>query len=235
MGDIYSSVCWVVGPAAEGGNQCGNYAREGDCYNREHVWPVSWWGGSTAATLTPHTDLHALWPSDGYVNGIRANWAFCDLEVGIEPTYVSTNGCKRGQCQSSQHDGTGFEVTGEYKGDLARAILYVSTAYLGKLDCCKADGVDGDRLRPWMEAVMRSWHWADPPSEKEVAMNDEIFVLQSNRNPYIDHPEWANFVNFSQPVPTQQLARAAATADAEPEPTATRRSGHSVKHDDAGL
>jgi endonuclease I len=201
LGDVYSANCWAVGPVADGGDQCGNYAREGDCYNREHVWPISWWGGSTSATLTPHTDLHALWPSDGYVNGMRANWPFCELDVEAEPVYVSTNGCKLGQCDASQHDGRGFEVADTYKGDLARAIMYVSTAYLGRLSCCEAAGVDGDRLKPWMAEVLRRWHFADPPTPQEIAMNEEVWVLQHNRNPFIDHPAWADLVNFSAPVP----------------------------------
>ena len=39
----YSSKCWRVGPDTENGEQCGavlNPREEGDCYNREHVWPV---------------------------------------------------------------------------------------------------------------------------------------------------------------------------------------------------
>lgn len=38
--DIYSAKCWQ--PTTD---QCGNFAAEGDCYNREHSWPKSWFGG----------------------------------------------------------------------------------------------------------------------------------------------------------------------------------------------
>ena len=59
--DIYSSKCWV--PIEE---QCGSYQAEGDCYNREHSWPKSWWGGADKLS-TPYTDLHHLFPTDGKV------------------------------------------------------------------------------------------------------------------------------------------------------------------------
>jgi 5'-nucleotidase len=52
LGEVYSTRCWDIGPLADGGNQCGNYQGEGDCYNREHVWPQSWWGGSSTFLLS---------------------------------------------------------------------------------------------------------------------------------------------------------------------------------------
>eukprot|EP00163_Fabomonas_tropica_P011807 TRINITY_DN2271_c0_g1_i8.p2 TRINITY_DN2271_c0_g1~~TRINITY_DN2271_c0_g1_i8.p2 ORF type:complete len:160 (-),score=39.12 TRINITY_DN2271_c0_g1_i8:680-1159(-) len=36
---FYSAYCWTVE------QECGNYKKEGDCFNREHSWPKSWWGG----------------------------------------------------------------------------------------------------------------------------------------------------------------------------------------------
>jgi endonuclease I len=64
--DIYSDFCWAKS------KQCGNYKQEGDCYNREHLWPKSWFGGFDAGK-NAETDLFELWPSDGYVNGLRGN------------------------------------------------------------------------------------------------------------------------------------------------------------------
>lgn len=34
--DVYSSYCWDPEKSVAGG-ECGNYSKEGDCYNREHV------------------------------------------------------------------------------------------------------------------------------------------------------------------------------------------------------
>ena len=36
--DIYSTYCWSPDKSDPGG-ECGNYKQEGDCYNREHIWP----------------------------------------------------------------------------------------------------------------------------------------------------------------------------------------------------
>ncbi len=52
-----------------GQDQCGNYSGEGDCYNREHSWPSSWFNDQTV----PRTDLHHIFPTDGYVNNRRGN------------------------------------------------------------------------------------------------------------------------------------------------------------------
>ncbi|MDP6934833.1 MAG: endonuclease, partial [Myxococcota bacterium] len=44
--DVYSDVPGGT-PAytyAFQADQCGNYQQEGDCYNREHTWPASWYG-----------------------------------------------------------------------------------------------------------------------------------------------------------------------------------------------
>jgi len=47
-----------------GDDQCGNYSGEGDCYNREHSFPKSWYGD----VLPMNTDLFHLYPTDGWVN-----------------------------------------------------------------------------------------------------------------------------------------------------------------------
>ena len=34
---------FIYGSQSNGGNQCGNYSQEGDCYNREHTTPQSFY------------------------------------------------------------------------------------------------------------------------------------------------------------------------------------------------
>jgi hypothetical protein len=46
--DVYSTFCWT--PEKISGGECGNYKKEGDCYNREHLWPKSWFGGECSFT-----------------------------------------------------------------------------------------------------------------------------------------------------------------------------------------
>ena len=38
------------------------------------------------------------------------------------------------------------------------------------------------------------WHHAAPPTAYEFHRNREIFLKQGNRNPFIDHPEWASAI-----------------------------------------
>ena len=72
--------------------------------------------------------MFELWPSDGYVNGLRANLPFGYVEEGTE-TYTSTNQSKIGTCKSNPSAGNCFEIADILKGDLARTYFYLSTAY----------------------------------------------------------------------------------------------------------
>jgi hypothetical protein len=42
--------------------------------------------------------------------------------------------------------------------------------------------------------VLLAWHAQDPVSDKERARNDSVFVIQGNRNPYIDQPQWVTSI-----------------------------------------
>lgn len=180
--DIYSGDCWH-----ETSGRCGTYQEEGDCFNREHSWPRSWWGGSTSTDQ--NSDLFHIYPTDGYVNGIRSNLPLCDVDDG-SATYISANGAKRGSCVSPGFSGTGFEPPAEFRGDLARSYFYMSVRYRDELTCCDNEMVDGETIDAWLESQLRVWHGQDPVSAKEIARNEAAFELQGNRNPFIDHPEW---------------------------------------------
>ncbi len=36
-----------------------------------------------------------------------------------------------------------------------------------------------------------AWHQADPPDAGEILRNEIVYGFQGNRNPFIDHPEYA--------------------------------------------
>ncbi len=193
--DVYSSYCWTPEKISSGG-ECGNYKKEGDCYNREHLWPKSWFGGFDYGK-NAQTDLYELWPSDGYVNGLRG-----DLPLGIvnrnSVTYNSTNGSLIGKCVVADGSYTGncFEAVDELKGDFARSYFYLATAYFNEWDCCDTPATNRSDIKTWMENVMRDWHAFDPVNDQERARNDEIYSKwQQNRNPFIDHPEWVDQIN----------------------------------------
>ena len=47
------------------------------------------------------------------------------------------------------------------------------------------------------QAVLKQWNTQFPPSNLEISRNDYIDSLQKNRNPFVDHPEYACFIDFS--------------------------------------
>lgn len=191
--DIYSSYCWAPEKNLATGGECGNYKKEGDCYNREHIWPKSWFGGFDYGD-NAQTDLFELWPSDGYVNGLRGDLPLGSVDVKTL-TYNSTNGCMIGTCAAGSSYGKCFEVTSKLKGDVARSYFYLSTAYWNSWECCDEVAVDGSDMKSWMEDEMRNWHKLDPVDDNEVQRNNVIYnKFQGNRNPFIDYPQWVDAI-----------------------------------------
>jgi endonuclease I len=178
-------------------NQCGNYNSEADCYNREHSWPESWFNG-----LSPmSSDIFHIVPSDGYVNGRRGNYPYG--KVG-SATWTSLNGSKLGTCVSPGYSGTVFEPIDAYKGDFARAYFYMETRYYNEGSSWPGSPMaSGSQLLPWGQTLMMLWHLMDPVSQKEINRNDSIYKnVQHNRNPFVDHPEYAALIwPSSMPAP----------------------------------
>lgn len=167
-------------------DQCGNYSGEGDCYNREHLWAQSW----TSNDATEKTDLHHVYPTDGWVNNKRGNYAFG--EVG-NATWTSRNGGKLGNNTVSGYSGTVFEPIDDYKGDIARALMYVSVRYYQEdSGWSTSDMTNKSVIKDWAMTMLLRWHEEDPVSEKEINRNNAVYGIQGNRNPFVDYPEFAN-------------------------------------------
>jgi endonuclease I/flagellar hook capping protein FlgD len=184
--DVYSDVPggtppyeFVFGPLGSGGS-------EGIAYNREHSFPQSWFGGSV---LPMYSDLWIIYPTDSKVNSERGNFPYG--KVGTA-TWTSLNGTKLGYCVSPGFGGTCFEPIDGYKGDLSRSQFYVATRYFNE-DASWPGGASTSRsqLLPWAADQYLQWSIADPVSWKERARNAAIYEYQHNRNPFVDHPEFA--------------------------------------------
>ncbi len=176
-------------------NQCGTYVGESDCYNREHSFPKSWWGGSTA--VVQYTDIHHVVPTDGYVNLQRGNLSYGEIS---SPTWISSNGTKKGPARSGLgYTGTVFEPLDEYKGDFARIYFYMATRYEDIIatwpGSAMLDGSGDHVFTDWALEMLLEWHANDPVSQKEIDRNNTIYYqVQGNRNPFIDHPEYAQVI-----------------------------------------
>lgn len=166
------------------GNTCGNYSGEGDCYNREHSWPQSWFNSSSPM----QSDLFHVYPTDGYVNGKRSDWPYGKVN---SPTWTSQNGSKLGPCISPGYTGTAFEPIDAYKGDFARTYFYMSVRYYTEDGAWQSNSmVTKSIINDWALKQLYEWHIQDPVSQKEIDRNNAVYQIQNNRNPFIDNPEW---------------------------------------------
>lgn len=171
-------------------DQCGNYGIEGDCYNREHSFPKSWFN----EVLPMNTDIFHIYPTDGKVNGWRSNYPYGEVS---NPTVTTLNGSKLGPNTTAGYSGTVFEPIDEYKGDFARTYFYMATRYYTEDGSWPgSDMVDGAEPLPWALMMLYQWHLQDSVSQKEIDRNNAVYGIQNNRNPFIDHPEWVDSVWF---------------------------------------
>jgi endonuclease I len=175
-------------------DQCGNYSTEGDCYNREHSWPQSWFNESSPMV----TDLFHLYPTDGKVNGQRSNWPYAEVD---NPTWTSQNGSKLGPSASPGYTGTAFEPIDAYKGDFARTYFYMAVRYYNEDNSWQSNSmVTKSQLKPWALQQLYEWHLQDTVSQKEIDRNNKVYQIQGNRNPFIDRPDWVDSLWFPSSV-----------------------------------
>ena len=146
------------------------------------------------------SDMFIVVPTDKKVNSMRANFPYGKV---TSPTYTSLNGTKLGpNTYLTQYTGSAFEPIGEYKGDFARSTFYVATAYENNVAAWQANSNANDVLNgssyqcfdDWYLKMLYDWHVLDPVSTKEIDRNNDIYMMQGNRNPYIDHPEYVLLV-----------------------------------------
>jgi endonuclease I len=171
---------------------------EGWVYNREHTWPVSWWGGSETDSM--YTDINHIFPADRWVNMQRLNYPYGTV---ASPWWTSQNGGRLGNNSiGSVYSGTAFEPIDEYKGDHARVYFYMATRYLSRISGWAqynnvGNIIDANQypiFEPWFLEMLLNWHYNDPVSQKEIDRNNGVYSVQGNRNPYIDHPEFVALI-----------------------------------------
>ncbi len=176
-------------------DQCGTYSVIGDCYNREHSFPKSWFNDASPM----YSDAFHIYPTDGKVNGQRSNHPYGECANGT--TLTPANGAKAlgklGKSTFPGYSGTVFEPDDQYKGDFARSYFYMATRYNSQISSWNSDmlaGNDYPAFSDWAINLLLKWHRQDPVSQKEINRNEAIYAEQHNRNPYIDHPELAEYI-----------------------------------------
>lgn len=180
-------------------DKAGSYREEGDCYNREHCVPQSWYkGGGNDGTLK--CDIVHVLPTDGYVNNRRSNNLLAETK---NPSWQSKNGYSRvGTCSVSGYSGTIFEPNDEIKGDIARIYFYMVTCYEENVSkwannaTANAifDGTSYPALKSWYLQMLMQWAEQDPVDDIERARNEAVYEVQQNRNPFVDYPGLEDYI-----------------------------------------
>jgi len=164
---------------------------EPDFWNREHVWPKSHgdFDAGDPFEVPAYTDAHNLKPVDHSMNTLRGEK---DFENGGDVVY---NGSSLTDCFSTNST---FEPRNEVKGDIARMIFYMDLRYEGGSGEPNLVVVEGLTTYPNPQigslSTLLEWHEQDPPDAFEKRRNDVIFKWQGNRNPFIDYPEFVNYL-----------------------------------------
>jgi hypothetical protein len=153
-------------------------------WNREHVYPRSrggffsieddeiatginqWWMTNADSLRHANSDAHGLRATDANENSSRGNQHFGDY--------------------------TGPEGTlGSFRGDIARAIFYLSMRFN---DLSVVDGFPENTGQLGDLQTLLQWHLDDPVDDFEMNRNNIVYTWQNNRNPFIDYPELANYI-----------------------------------------
>ena len=162
--------------------------------NIEHSFPSSWWGGAENKAFK---DLFNLYPSDSDANGDKSNYPMGIVESvtseseGYDKVGTGTiDGKKNKKC---------WEPGDQYKGDFARAYMYMATAYQNltwNLEKSQNQLQNGDwpTLKPWAYTLYLKWLKSDPVDELEVNRNEAVAAIQHNRNLFVDYPYLAEYI-----------------------------------------
>ncbi len=200
--DVYKNASY---PKAGAGN--GNY-------DREHTWPKSYGFSSNSYTNSPYTDCHHLFPADGSYNGSRSNKPFDTCDGACEEWTTDVNNNSGGGSgvypgNSNWTDASRWETWVGRRGDVARAVMYMALRYEGgthgvtgfdEPDLVLTDNpalIQTTSSSPAYMGILSTvlaWHIADPVDGLERHRADVVWQHQGNRNPFIDHPRWADCV-----------------------------------------
>ena len=189
--------------------------------NREHVWPKAEGFDSSGAGGARGDPMH-LMAGNGYANNIHSNYYYGYVKTSSSYTdcgskYSNQSGNLRGTSKTL-NTGTVFEPQDSDKGDIARAIFYMVARY-NYLSGSDSDGIDTNNpnltltqnISDWSSSGYTSststqgklgvltdllaWHHADPVDEYEIHRNNLLYTnFTNNRNPFIDFPEWVDFI-----------------------------------------
>lgn len=174
--------------------------------SREHCYPFSYMG--TANQDGPHySDLHVLRTvHQTEANAVRSNYPLNNLKE-VRSTFVA------GKYGKDSAGNFAYEPRDFAKGSAARANLYECVTYHSTSTPFTLPTSNQFIYEIQDEFVLKRWNTQYPPTKWEIARQEYIAQasVQGNRNPFVDYPEWACYVKFSDMshVPTGDLCQPA--------------------------
>ena len=217
----------------EGGTSTSHGGNNPWCIDREHIWPKSA-GFENSASGGARGDLMHLWAGDSYVNSaLHSNYYYGYVDTSKTHTdgknkYSWVSGNLMGRSKTCEGTYNVFEPQDSDKGDIARAVFYMVARY-NYLSGSDSDGIDSDNpnleivddIVSWKEKGYQStttltgkigilsdlleWNKLDPVDEYEIHRNNLLYNnYTNNRNPFIDFPQWADYIwgngtNYAKP------------------------------------
>lgn len=198
--------------------------------NKEHVWPASWYGNGTRTESagSPGADAHNVWPSASDLNSKRGSCAFDELDFstsykayefnrtdwsyGTEGDNDSFVWSTAFNYSNGQADDALYPAEG-HRGAIARILMYVATRYRNDTRypvMLHDQAVTLNTGRIGKLSTLLKWHFMEPPTEWEIRRNNEVATRwHHNRNPFVDHPEYASRIFYTLPEPGSSTPTAA--------------------------
>ena len=200
----------------------GSHQQDYGGINREHIWPKSHGFDveESYGTDGARGDPMHLWAADGYTNNIHNNlfYGYVDLtkdNLNCGDKFDYAVGNYRGTSKTLG-SGTVFEPQDSDKGDIARSVFYMVARYNNLAGA--TSGIDAnepnltlsndlsensrtgtstatDAFSLGILQDLLEWNKLDPVDEFEIHRNNLLFNnYTKNRNPFIDFPEWADYI-----------------------------------------
>jgi endonuclease I len=176
--------------------------------NREHNLPKSWFGvtGGNEDRFSIGCDYHNLYPSDADANSAKSNFPLGEVKTATFTNGVVKVGKSNIKINNGAYNGNVFEPADQYKGDFARNYMYMVTCYedyAPKWTTTYGMIMLVNNTYPTFSQysidLLMKWHRQDPVSQKEIDRNNAVYQRQGNRNPFVDHPEYAGYIWGQEP------------------------------------
>ncbi len=168
-------------------------------YSREHTFPHSWMPSFNDQDTPEYSDYHNLYPAkQTNVNARRCNYPLGEIVTPMSPPQVYLD-CELGR------DANGnmvFEPRDVHKGRAARSLMYMAVCYSAGNELFSFNNPIGEVCLsnsityPQDQNLMKKWHFQYPPDAFDMARNDFLDSLQENRNPFVDQPDLACYIDF---------------------------------------